>query len=255
MNFVIEQLPVRNDNYAVLVHDPASGVTASIDAPEAGAIRTRLAENDWNLTDIFVTHHHADHVEGIPPLKDAYDLTVTAPAGEADKIPGVDRTVGEQDTFAFAGHLVSILETPGHTLGHVTYWIPAQKVAFAGDTLFAMGCGRVFEGTAEMMWRSLEKLMALPDETVVYCGHEYTEANARFAATVDPDNPHLAARTAEVAEKRSRGEPTLPTTIDLEKRTNPFLRVDDPAIRAHLGMETATAAEVFAEIRRRKDDF
>ena len=255
MNLIIEQFPARADNFAVLVHDPETGATASIDAPESEPIRSRLAAMGWRLTDIFTTHHHPDHVEGNLALKQEFGCTITGPAGEADRIPGIDRRIGENDTLSFGGFDVSVIETPGHTLGHICYWIPAASVAFVADTLFAMGCGRVFEGTPDMMWRSLEKLLELPDETTCYCGHEYTESNAKFALTVEPDNAELVARAAAVAEIRKAGLPTLPTTIELEKRTNPFLRVHEPSIRGRLGMETASAADVFAEIRRRKDSF
>lgn len=255
MTLVIEQFPARDDNFGVLVHDPDSGATASIDAPDAAPIRALLAEKGWKLTDILVTHHHIDHVEGILTLKEEFGCTVTGPAAEKDRIPGLDRAVTDRDSLHLGAYEVSILETPGHTLGHITYWIPAAGVAFAADTLFALGCGRIFEGTPDMMWSSLVKLMALPDETVVYCGHEYTAANASFALTIEPENDALMARAAEVAKKREAGLATLPTTIALEKATNPFLRVDSPAIRARLGMEDATPAAVFAEIRARKDAF
>ena len=255
MNLIIEQFPAREDNFGVLVHDPETGDTLSIDAPEAEPIRSHLAARGWRLTDIFTTHHHADHVEGNLALKQEFGCTITGPTAEADRIPGIDRRVGENDTLSFGGLEVSILETPGHTLGHISYWIPSASVAFVADTLFAMGCGRVFEGTPEMMWRSLEKLLALPDDTTCYCGHEYTESNAKFAVTIEPDNARLVARAAEVVEIRKAGQPTLPTTIKLEKETNPFLRVNEPSIRNRLGMETASAAEIFAEIRRRKDNF
>ncbi len=255
MNLIIEQFLARADNFAVLIHDPESGATASIDAPETEPIRARLAAKNWRLTDILTTHHHPDHVEGNLALKEEFGCTITGPAGEADRIPGIDRPVGESDRLSFAGLEVSVIETPGHTLGHICYWIPEASVAFVADTMFAMGCGRVFEGTPDQMWRSLEKLLQLPDETTCYCGHEYTEANTKFALTIEPDNADLVARAALVAETRKAGKPTLPTTIALEKRTNPFLRVDQPTIRDRLGMGDAGAAEIFAEIRRRKDNF
>jgi hydroxyacylglutathione hydrolase len=255
MSLLIEQFTCRSDNFGVLIHDPNSGLTASIDAPEEAPIRARLAEKNWHLAHIFTTHHHDDHVEGNMPLKAAFDCAITGPAGEAAKIPGIDEAVGEGDTIEFGEFEIEVIETPGHTLGHVSYWIPSEKIAFVADTLFAMGCGRVFEGTPEMMWNSLEKLLALPDETTIYCGHEYTLANAKFALTVDPGNADLVARAKEVEGLRAVGKPTLPTTLALEKKTNPFLRANDPAIRKLLGMADASSAEVFAEIRRRKDNF
>jgi hydroxyacylglutathione hydrolase len=255
MTLMIEQFMCRTDNFGVLIHDPNSSVTAAIDAPELGPIKATLAKHHWGLDYILTTHHHVDHTEANLALKSEFGCTIIGPAGEAAKIPGIDRKVAEGDRFVFGTVEVEVLDTPGHTLGHVSYVIPTETVAFVADTLFAIGCGRVVEGTMPMMWNSLEKLMRLPDDTDIYCGHEYTLANARFALTIDPDNPDLIERARIVDERRAAHQPTLPTTILLEKQTNPFLRVDDPAIRARLGMENATPAEVFAEIRKRKDNF
>lgn len=255
MALVIEQFMCRSDNFGVLIHDSGSGLTAAIDAPEVAPIKAKLAEKGWKLDWIIVTHHHEDHVEGILPLKQEYGCTVIGPAGEAATIPGIDRTVSEGDVLDFGGTRIEVLETPGHTLGHVSYVLPGEKVAFVADTLFSLGCGRVIEGTPAMLWDSLEKLIALPDDTSIYCGHEYTEANAKFALTIEPGNADLVARAAEVAKLRAEGKATLPVTMALEKRTNPFLRPAEPAIRKLLGMEDATDAEVFAEIRGRKDRF
>jgi hydroxyacylglutathione hydrolase len=255
MALLIEQFTCRSDNFGVLIHDPASGLTASIDAPEEAPIRARLAEKGWRLDAIFTTHHHGDHVEGNAGLKADFGCTITGPAAEADRIPGIDRRVAGGDTLMFGDIEINVIDTPGHTLGHICYWLPGEAIAFTADTLFAMGCGRVFEGTPEMMHASLEKLRALPDETVVYCGHEYTETNARFALTVDPDNRELRYRNEAVKRLAAAGKATLPTTIALEKQTNPYFRVDDPAIRRLLGMEQAAPAAVFAEIRKRKDAF
>ena len=254
-SFEIRQFPCLSDNYGVLIHDPDSGQTAAIDAPEEGPVAAALAEAGWTLSHILVTHHHFDHVGGIAALKAASGCTVIGPKNEADKIDGLDETVSEGDSFTFGGKAVQVIETPGHTLGQVAYWIEDEAVAFTGDTLFALGCGRVFEGTPQMMWASLEKLRALPPETRIYCGHEYTLANAKFAVTVDPDNTELAARLSEIEALRAADKPTLPTTIDLELRTNPFLRPDDPGVQAAVGMEGASADQVFAEIRSRKDNF
>jgi hydroxyacylglutathione hydrolase len=255
MALQIEQFTCRSDNFGVLVHDPAAGLTAAIDAPQEAPIRAKLKETGWRLTHIFTTHHHGDHVEGNLGLKADFGCLITGPAAEAGSIPGIDSPVKGGDSFSFGDIAVQVIDTPGHTLGHVCYWLPSAAVAFAGDTLFAMGCGRVFEGTPEMMFASLEKLRALPDRTAVYCGHEYTETNARFALTVDPGNGELIARYAAVKAARAAGQATLPTTIALEKKTNPYFRTDDPAIRKLLGMEAAAPAEVFAEIRKRKDNF
>lgn len=249
----IDLFPCRSDNFGVLLHDPVSGATASIDAPEEKPILDALARRGWTLTHILTTHHHGDHVEANPALKQRFGATIIGPKRET--IPGIDRKVDEGDVFDFAGRRVEVIATPGHTLGHICFYLPEEKLLFAADTLFALGCGRVFEGTPAQMWGSLEKLAALPDETTVYFGHEYTLSNARFAKTIDPDNAALLARVAEIEALRAAGGFTAPTTIGLEKATNPFLRAGDPAIRRHLGMETASDAEVFAEIRGRKDRF
>lgn len=249
----IDLFPCRSDNFGVLLHDPVSGATASIDAPEEKPILDALARRGWTLTHILTTHHHGDHVEANLALKQRFGATIIGPKRET--IPGIDRKVDEGDVFDFAGRRVEVIATPGHTLGHICFYLPEEKLLFAADTLFALGCGRVFEGTPAQMWASLEKLAALPDETTVYFGHEYTLSNARFAKTIDPDNAALLARVEEIEALRAAGGFTAPTTIGLEKATNPFLRAGDPGIRRHLGMETASDAEVFAEIRGRKDRF
>ena len=249
----IEQIPCLADNYAVLIHDRKANVTASIDAPDSEAILRRLEAKNWRLTHLFNTHHHGDHTGGNLVLKEATGCQIVGPRGEADRIPGIDIAVGDGDKFQFGSFEVRVLETPGHTVGHITYWIPDARVAFVGDTLFAMGAGRVFEGNAEIMWNSLKKLMELPGDTELYCGHEYTASNARFALTIDPDNAALKTRTAEVEKLRADGIPTLPTRLDRELQTNPFLRADAPEIRERLGMQFAPAWKVFAEIRERKN--
>ena len=251
----IVQLTVRGDNFAVLVHDHDSGATAAIDAPEAAPIRAELDARGWTLTHILVTHKHMDHIEGIPALTQSGGVEVIGPRKSAAATGLYDAEVGEGDSFDFAGRTVSVLETPGHTLDHVSYHIADDGLAFVGDTLFALGCGRVFEGTPAMMWESLNKLRALPDDTEVYCGHEYTLSNGRFAVTVDPDNQTLADRLNEVEALRAGDLPTLPTTIGLEKRTNPFLRADRPELAAAVGLPASDAVAVFAEIRARKDRF
>ncbi len=230
-----------SDNFGVLIHDPESGQTASIDAPEEAPILEALERRGWTLTHIFVTHHHHDHVGGIAALKSRFNARVFGPAREADKIAGLDTQLDDGDTFDFGGRTVDVFATPGHTLGHICYYIPSDKLLFAADTLFALGCGRVFEGTMTDMWNSLNKLAALPDETRVYFGHEYTQSNARYAVTVEPDNEALMDRAKEIDRKRAQGIFTAPTTIGLEKQTNPFLR--------------ASNSEQFAEIRTGKDNF
>jgi hydroxyacylglutathione hydrolase len=243
------------DNYGVLLHDPDTGATASIDAPEAGPVEEALKATGWKLTDILVTHHHADHTAGIEALKRKYHCRVVAPEKEAKKIPGVDETVHEGDGVVVGNLAAKVIETPGHTLGHIAYWFPKDNLAFVGDTLFSIGCGRVIEGNPEMMWRSLKKLRDLPNETQIYCGHEYTAANIRFAQSIDKDNPVLAARAAQVEQLLEEGEPTIPVTIGDEKLANPFLRADAPDLAVDIGMAGKPAAEVFAEIRGRKDRF
>ncbi len=250
----IQQFACRSDNYGVLMHDEATGVTAAIDAPDAEPILANLKEKGWRLTHLLITHHHGDHNAGNLQLKEATGCTVIGPKAEADRIPGIDRGVGEDDAIAFGEFEIRVIETPGHTIGHVTYWIPAASIAFAGDTLFAMGCGRIFEGNAEIMWASLKKLMGLPPETEIYCGHEYTAANAKFALTIDPENAALQTRAKDVAELRAKGLATLPTRLDLELETNPFLRPHVAAIRQRLNMQHNPDWRVFAEIRERKNN-
>jgi len=243
------------DNYGVLLHDPDTGATASIDAPEAAPVEAALKATGWKLTDILVTHHHHDHTGGIAALKKKYKCRVVAPEKEKDKIPGVDETVHEGDGVVVGNLAAKVIETPGHTLGHIAYWFPKDQLAFVGDTLFSIGCGRVIEGTPEMMWRSLVKLRDLPNETQIYCGHEYTAANIKFALSIDKENPVLDARAAQVAKLIAEGEPTIPVTIGDEKLANPFLRADVPDLAVDIGMAGKPAAQVFAEIRGRKDRF
>ena len=250
----IELFRARSDNFGVLIHDPQSGRTVSIDAPEEQPILDALARRGWTLTDIFTTHHHHDHVEANLALKEKFGVTISGPVNEADKIPGIDKKVGDGDRFDFAGHPVEVIETPGHTAGHICFYLPEDKLLFAADTLFALGCGRLFERPAKDMWTSLSKLLQLPDDVSVYFGHEYTLANARFAVTVDP-GAALAGRVRDIEATLNAGKHTAPTTIGVERRTSPFLRPDDAVIRKHLGMETAENWEVFAEIRARKDKF
>ena len=249
----IEQFMCRSDNFGVLVRDPGSGVVAVVDAPEERPILEAIERTGWRPSLLLVTHHHGDHVEANLALKERFGLKIVGPKAEAAKIPGIDEPVAEGDTVMLGGEEVRVIETPGHTAGHVSYHLPRSGVAFTADTLFALGCGRLFEGTPATMFASLRKLAALPAETVVYCGHEYTLSNARFALTVDPTNSALKDRAKEIEALRADGKPTLPTTIGRELSTNPFLRWHDPAIRRNLGMEGASDEAVFAEIRKRKD--
>jgi hydroxyacylglutathione hydrolase len=247
--------PCLTDNFGVLIHDPASGATASIDAPEAAPVEAALTKTGWRLTDILVTHHHNDHTAGIGELKARYKCRIVAPRAEAARIAHVDETVAEGDKVAVGALAALVIETPGHTAGHVSYFLPAEKLAFVGDTLFSIGCGRVIEGTPEMMWDSLLKLRALPDDTRFYCGHEYTLANIRFAKTIEPNNKALEARAAEVAKLLAAGKPTIPAIIAAEKAANPFLRADDAEVANAVGLGEAPAWKVFAEIRQRKNRF
>ncbi len=251
----MELFSCLSDNFGVLLHDPVSGATACVDAPEEQPILDACARRGWTLTHIFTTHHHPDHVQANLALKARFNLTITGPEKEADRIPGIDMKVGEGSALEFAGHPIAVIETPGHTLGHICYYLPDDGLLFSADTLFAMGCGRLFEAPASIMWPSMQKLMALPDDTLVYFGHEYTLSNARFALTVDPDNAALKDRAQTVSSLRAEGQFTAPTTIGLEKATNPYFRVADAGIRHRLGLETATDTEVFAAIRTAKDSF
>ena len=255
MSAEIKLFRCLQDNYGVLIHDAASGATAAIDAPEAAPVEAALKATGWKLTDILVTHHHGDHTGGIAELKAKHRCRVVAPAAEAGKIPMVDETVGEGDGVKVGGLEARVIETPGHTAGHITYWFAADKLAFAGDTLFSIGCGRVIEGTPQMMWESLKKLRALPDDTRVYCGHEYTLANIKFAQTIEPENATLKARAAEAAKQIADARWTIPTTIAQEKAANPFLRADVPEVAAAVGLAGQSAAAVFTEIRARKNKF
>jgi len=255
MSLEILTIPCRTDNYAYLAHDPATGATAVIDVPESGPILDALARHGWTLSDVLLTHHHGDHVEGLDALLAQAPARVIGAAADAHRLPPLDIAVSEGDTVTIGAERGHVIDVSGHTVGHVAFHFPDSGAAFTADSLMALGCGRVFEGTMEQMHASLGKLAALPPETLVYSGHEYTQANAAFAQTVDPGNPRLAARTEAIARARAEGRPTVPATLLQELETNPFLRAQDPAIRAHLGMDEATDAEVFAEIRRRKDRF
>jgi hydroxyacylglutathione hydrolase len=255
MTFQTHQFPYGNDNYGLLLHCTESGLTACVDAGDAGAVEAALTEMNWHLSHVFVTHHHDDHTAGLADLKQRHNVSVLGPMTDSAASALYDIRLTDGDEFEFSGRNVRVIATPGHTLDMLNFYIPAEEIVCTGDTLFVMGCGRIFEGNADMMWASLEKLLGLPDQTVIYCSHEYTLANATFARSVDPDNASLAAREGAVIELRDNGLPTVPTRLDLEKATNPFLRVDNAEIRAHLGMEQASNAEVFAEIRRRKDNF
>ncbi len=256
MALTVSQFPCLSDNYGVLIHDPATSATAAIDAPDASPILAELAARGWTLTDILLTHHHADHTQGVPKLRERFpSVRVTGPAHEADRIPSLDAKVREGDLVSVGEARARVIETPGHTNGHVTYHFEADAIAFCGDTIFSLGCGRAFEAPYAVLWQSLTKIAALPRSTLLYCGHEYTQSNAKFALTIEPGNPRLVARAEEVARLRAEGKPTLPTTVAAELATNPFLRAEEAAVQAAVGMPGADAAAVFGELRARKDRF
>lgn len=251
----IRLFPCLNDNFGYLIHDPATKATASIDAPEAAPIVKVLKREGWTLTDILITHHHHDHVGGVAELKQEYKCRVVAPYDKSTKIAHADLRVGQDGVVKVGGILARALETPGHTLDHICYVLDAEKALFAADALFSIGCGRVFEGDHPMMWDSLLKLRALPDDFKLYCGHEYTAANVKFALTVEPDNAALKVRAEEVTRLRAAGKPTIPTLLGDEKKINVFLRADEPSVAASVRMRGRSAAEVFGELRERKDKF
>ncbi|QFT79544.1 Hydroxyacylglutathione hydrolase [Roseovarius sp. THAF27] len=255
MTLQIETVPCLSDNYAFLAHDPETGETAVVDVPEAAPILKALDDKGWKATHVLITHHHADHVQGLDELLARHDASVVGHAADADRLPKLDIALGDGNTVTIGSDTGTVMDVSGHTVGHIAFHFPDSKVAFTADSLMALGCGRVFEGTMPQMWNSLSKLAALPPETTICSGHEYTAANGRFALTIDPDNSALISRVKAVEAARDQGKPTVPSTLSEELATNPFLRATDPAVQAHLGMTGADAADVFAEIRTRKDNF
>ena len=255
MPITVKQFPCFQDNYGYLVRDEASGIVAAIDSPEPDKINDVLLAENWHLDIILNTHHHWDHAGGNLALKEKWNCEIIAPKGEADKIPGADRLVSENDIVAIGDTKALVFDTPGHTSGHIIYHFIDDGLAFVGDTIFALGCGRLFEGTPQEMWTSLSKIAAMPRETKLYCAHEYTEANAKFALSIEPDNQALVAHTEEIFAARLAGHYTVPTSVAIERAVSPFLRADDPALAAALGMAGADPVDVFAEVRRRKDNF
>ena len=253
MTAEIRTFSCLTDNFGYLIHDPATKATASIDAPEAGPIIKALEREGWTLTDILITHHHGDHVGGVAELKQKYGCRVVAPHDQSAKIANVDLRAANADVIKIGSLLARVVETPGHTLDHISYVFDSEKAVFAADTLFSIGCGRVFEGNYPMMWDSLLKLRSLPDDFQLYCGHEYTASNVKFALTVEPDNPALQARAAEVTRLRAENKPTIPVLLGDEKKANVFLRADEPVVAAKLHMKGADPAQVFGELRERKN--
>ncbi|MCF6291937.1 MAG: hydroxyacylglutathione hydrolase [Robiginitomaculum sp.] len=251
----VVQLPCLSDNYGFLVHDPKTKTTISIDSPDAAVINKALEDRNWSLSAIWNTHHHFDHAGGNAALVERWNCKIIAPKGDAKFIPNADQLVSDGDEVFLGGVMAKVLHTPGHTMGHIIYVFENENIAFVGDTLFALGCGRLFEGGPKEMWPSLQKVMALAPQTMIYCAHEYTADNLRFAITIDPDNPELIARGREIKTKRENDQWTIPFTLAEDLATNPFLRAADPAIRKRLGMQDASDQQVFAEIRQRKDNF
>ncbi|SLN54211.1 Hydroxyacylglutathione hydrolase [Roseovarius albus] len=255
MALQIETIPCLSDNYAFLAHEPDTGRTAVIDVPEAGPILAALKRTGWTLSHVLLTHHHYDHVDGLPELLAEAPATVVGAAADAHRLPPLDVAVNEGDTVMIGNEAGKVLDVSGHTVGHIAFHFPDSAAAFTADSLMALGCGRVFEGTMPQMWQSLQKLATLPQDTVIYSGHEYTQSNARFALSVDPDNKALQKRAADIDAARAENRPTVPSTLAEELATNPFLRAADPALQAQLGMAGADASSTFAEIRQRKDRF
>ena len=251
----IRQIPVLDDNYVYLVHEPVENLTAVVDPAVTDEVFEAADEEGWTITHILNTHHHFDHVGGNEEIQERTGCIIVGPRADRDRIPGIQIELGDGDEFHFGTTTARIFDVPGHTRGHIAYWFEADNALFCGDTLFALGCGRMFEGTPDQFWPSLKKLRALPDETWVYCAHEYTQANAQFAVTVEPDNAALANRADRIDILRAKGTPTVPSLLGEEKATNPFLRADEPAVAASLGMTGRDPTEIFAEIRQRKDNF
>ncbi|MGR3635884.1 MAG: hydroxyacylglutathione hydrolase [Shimia sp.] len=255
MPLQIVTVPCLSDNYAFLIHDDKSGDTALVDAPEPGPILEALSDRGWSLSHVLLTHHHWDHVDGLADVLAKHPAKVVGATADAGRLPPLDISLSEGDSITIGGETAQIIDVSGHTVGHIAFYFPTTGAVFTADSLMALGCGRLFEGPPAVMFDSLTKLAALPPETIVCSGHEYTESNARFAVTVDPDNPALKMRIDKIRSDREKNIPTVPSLLSDELATNPFLRGHDPAVQAAAGMQGAAPAEVFAEIRRRKDSF
>lgn len=251
----IHQIPVLQDNFIYLMREPVSGAVGVVDPAVAGPVLDLAQRLAWKITHIFNTHHHDDHVGGNMDIKQATGCTIVGPGHDPDRIPGMDVPVKDGETYNFGNAPAKVFFVPGHTSGHIAYWFKDSAALFSGDTLFSIGCGRLFEGTAQQMWTSLSRLRDLPPETQIYCAHEYTTSNIRFAVSVDPDNAALRKREAEVKALRSVGKFSVPSTLGEERAANPFLRADAPELAAAMGMSGRSAVDVFAEVRKRKDNF
>jgi len=255
MTLELITVPCLTDNYAFIVGNPATREAAVIDAPQAAPINAALRAGNWRLTSVVLTHHHADHVDGLDDLDGRADAHVIGAQADAHRLPPLTTPVSDGDTVSLCGQDAQVFDVSGHTINHIALYLPQSGYAFTADSLMAMGCGRLFEGTPDQMWQSLLKLRALPPETIICSGHEYTASNAQFAATLDPDNAALRSRINDITKARANGLPTVPSTLASEISTNPFLRADDPALKTALGMQDSSDAAVFAEIRARKDRF
>jgi hydroxyacylglutathione hydrolase len=251
----VRLIPCLSDNYAALLHDAESNTTALIDAPDAAAILNALDEEGWKLTHILITHRHPDHVQGIAEIRKKFPVPVYGPRAEAESIPDISVKLGHHDVAEIGPLRANIIDTPGHTAGHIVYHFPKEQLLFSGDTLFALGCGRPFERPAEVLWQSLLKLRELPPETKIYCGHEYTLSNAKFSVTVDPGNKQLKERLKQIEAARAKGEPTVPSTMEEELATNPFMRADNPAVQEAVGMKDGDPGAVFTKLRELKNTF
>ncbi len=251
----IEQIPTRSDNYVYLIRESGQGKVGVVDPSDAEPVIEALDRLGWTLTHILNTHHHNDHTGGNLELKEKYGCEVVGPLADHDRIAGIDIDVADGDTYTFGNAVAKVFDTPGHTRGHIGFWFEESKALFCGDTLFALGCGRVFEGTFEQMWESLGKLRALPDDTMVYCAHEYTQANAKFAVTIETGNQALIDRAAEIDALRAENKRTVPSLLGLEKETNPFLRADVASVAEAVGLPNGSPVDVFSEVRTRKDNF
>jgi len=251
----IRQIPVLNDNYVYLVREPEQNAVGVVDPALVEPIMAEAERLGWAITHVINTHHHGDHTGGNLEIKKRTGCTIVGPGHDRGRIPGIDLELNDGDTFKFGAAEADVFFIPGHTRGHIAYWFAGADALFCGDTLFSIGCGRVFEGTMDQMWSSLSRLRTLPSETRVYCAHEYTQSNIQFAVSVDPNNLALRTREAEVKRKRERGEPTVPSRLGEELAANPFLRADQSDFQAALGMAGADPVAVFTEVRRRKDSF
>ncbi|NEX47518.1 hydroxyacylglutathione hydrolase [Pseudotabrizicola algicola] len=248
-------IPCLKDNYAFLIHDAVENRTAVIDVPETAPILAALSQRGWSLTDILITHHHDDHIAGVNDLRAATGARVWGAQADAHRLPPLDHALAEGDTLSIGSQTGHVIDVSGHTIGHIAFHFPQAGLAFTADSLMAAGCGRLFEGSPAMMWASLSKLAALPPQTLICSGHEYTASNIRFAFALEPGNPALISRASKVALAREDGRPTVPSTLSEELATNPFLRAALPELKAAIGLPDATDAEAFAEIRKRKDRF